>query len=532
VFGMQRAWWRRAVVLTAVLIGAVGLGWPEWQAEAFRFGLWLLAPVAALGLTWASRQAGPRGGGLVACVLGTILIADTAVMSIRPLSGQDARGFRDAFERALAGVESTGGTVIVAEDTRMDSALAAWMAGRADVWRAAQSGAVVSEALAGGRTVLAGPTARRHLLLAGVQFSDGFVIADPQPLVMSVAKEALPCATVRSDRWSMLPGVEYTGRLGIALPARAGGEMRVIVGDDLPQAVRVETSDGHMVPVAADALLSGPGTTAPPPDYWIESGTPEDSPPIVSLLHLPAHPVLATSWSVRLGRRAPRVLARLVGFGEAARGRVCAAPVGDRLWFSAPRPVEPVALDEDDVFGRGWYGLEGEGANRFRWTDTDPVLLLRSAERTDVTVELDAEPAGRISRGAPGADGTPTAADTAEGTLNAADGEQMTVTLRVNGIDMGTRPMTTGAGPYAWAVPAGVWLAGTNELWWHASHGVRPADAGAVDTRLLAMRVAGVTLRAGGAPADAAPVYGTETSSISKSRVALRGILGGLPAAP
>ena len=47
---------------------------------------------------------------------------------------------------------------------------------------------------------------------------------------------------------------------------------------------------------------------------------------------------------------------------------------------------------------------------------------------------------------------------------------------------------------HTWHVPAGVWLAGTNELWWHTSRAVRPADAGGSDTRTLALRVTGVTV--------------------------------------
>jgi len=48
---------------------------------------------------------------------------------------------------------------------------------------------------------------------------------------------------------------------------------------------------------------------------------------------------------------------------------------------------------------------------------------------------------------------------------------------------------------HTWQVPAAMWLAGTNELWWHTSRALRPADAGGSDTRILALRVTGVTVR-------------------------------------
>jgi hypothetical protein len=54
--------------------------------------------------------------------------------------------------------------------------------------------------------------------------------------------------------------------------------------------------------------------------------------------------------------------------------------------------------------------------------------------------------------------------------------------------------MKEGPADFAWRVPAGVWLAGTNELWWHTSRTVRPADAGGNDTRALAMRVTAITV--------------------------------------
>jgi hypothetical protein len=367
---------------------------------------------------------------------------------------------------------------------------------------------MASAAFGEGRTVLAGPVGRTHLELAGFAFERRFTITEPAPFVMSAAVSVLRCAPVRSDRWSQLPGLEYTGRLGIELPAAIGGEMQLIVGDTLPLRVRVESADGGEVPTVAESLLSGPGVAAPPPDYWFDGGLPEDSPHVIRRLHLPMHPTRASLVAVHLGRRAPRVIARLSGAADEARGRICAAPLGRETLFTA-KDTERIALDDPHVFGTGWYGLEHRGGAAFRWADADAVLLLPSAQRTSVEVSLDADtdtesrPAdgtGSVTRAADAAAGNTRAhgagrPDERGGTMSGAratGADAITLTLRVNGIDVGTRQMSAREQRYTWSVPAGVWLAGTNELWWHTSRAVRPADTGGTDTRTLALRVKGI----------------------------------------
>lgn len=500
--GIER-WWRRAVTLSAVLMAAVMAGWPEWQAEVLSFGAWALTPLAAVGLTWLSQQVAREGlAGLAAMAIGTVLVAETIALGARPLMGRDARGFRDALERALDAVLD-GPVVIVAEDTRLDSAVTAWAAHRQDTRRTVPQGRVVSAAFGEGRTVLAGPVGRRQLELAGFVFERRFTIADPLPFVMSAAVSAFRCTSVRSDRWSQLPGLEYTGRLGIELPAAIGGEMQIIVGDTLPLRLRVESADGGAVPTVAESLLSGPGMDAPPPDYWFDGGLPEDGPHVISRLHLPMHPTRASLVALQLGRRAPRVIARLFGVGDGARGRICAAPIGREPLLGGDTVTESISLGDAHVFGTGWYGLQREGTSMYRWADADAVALVPSTGRMDVEVALDAEGADAMraaddAGAADGADNAGAADDADErssvrrGRVQA--GEMATLTLRVNGVDVGTREMGGGTRRYRWAVPAGVWLKGTNELWWHTSRAVRPADTGGTDTRRLALRVTGIAV--------------------------------------
>ncbi len=474
LFGDLARWWRRAIALSGALVLAVGLGWSEWQAEVFRFAIWAVAPLAAVGLTWVSQQsARRRWAPVITCVLGAVLLADTVVMGARPLAGREARLFRDALEPALEARAVGRRLVLVAEDTRVDSALVSWASTEPGVMRVAQDGEAVAAAVKAGSLVLAGPVARQHMELVGLLFGDAFSIVEPAAFTVSEATATLQCATVRADRWSQLPGLEYTGRLGLQLPPRIGGEMQLIVGDALPLQLEIATPDGREIPVSTDALMAGPGSETPPADYWLDGGLPENGPPIIKRLHVTASPARTELVSVRLGRRAPRVLARLIGYDNAARGRVCAAPGGRTVLFANDRHDEPLSLENDEVFGTGWYGDEGRGAQLFRWTSTDAVVLLSSALRTDVTVTMEAEAAVGVGRG---------------------HGEAPRLTLRVNGVDVGSQPMGQGRRPYKWNVPAGVWLAGTNELWWHTSRAVRPADMGGTDTRTLALRVSAIAV--------------------------------------
>jgi hypothetical protein len=465
-FGALGRWWRRTVLLSGALALTAGMVWSEWQAEVFRFSSWTLAPLAAVGLTFVAAQG--RRPLAITLVLGGVALTETIVNGSRALDTLDARGFRDGFSDALESRARSGPVLVVAEDTRLDSALVPWIADRTPhVLRAPQDGAVVARAHEQGRLVLAGPVARHHLELAGVTFRDGVTVRAPIPFQMSELDGTLGCATVRTDRWSQLPGVEYTGRLGIELPGRLGAELQLVIGDALALPVRASTPEGRPVPLRLDPLMSGPGAAAPPPDYWMDGSVPEDAPPWMRRVHLGADPLRSSTVSLELGRRAPRVLARLAGYDDDARARVCAAPLGvERLRQAG---TEALSLAEEALFGTGWYGLEGRAPDHFRWADSDAVMLVRSAARAEVVVGLQAAPA-------------------------AAPAPEITVGLRVNGIELDSRVMREGRTDYAWRVPAGVWLAGTNELWWHTSRAVRPADTGGPDKRSLALRVTGITV--------------------------------------
>ena len=207
-FGALGRWWRRTVLLSAALALTAGMVWSEWQAEVFRFSFWTLAPLAAVGLTFVAAP-GPRPLAIT-LVLSGVALTETIVNGSRALDTLGARDFRDGFSAALEARARSGPVLVVAEDTRLDSALVPWIRGpaarmccahfqEARQWRARTEQ---------GRLVLAGPVARRHLELAGVTFGDGETVREPIPFQMSELDGTLGCATVRTDRWSQLPGVE------------------------------------------------------------------------------------------------------------------------------------------------------------------------------------------------------------------------------------------------------------------------------------------------------------------------------------
>jgi hypothetical protein len=118
VFGDLAGWWRRAILMSGVLVLGVALGWPEWQAEISRFALWAVAPLAAVGLTWVSSQsARPAWASVITCALGAVLLAESAVVGARPLSGRGARLFRDALELELE-VRTNDGRMVRSSRTR------------------------------------------------------------------------------------------------------------------------------------------------------------------------------------------------------------------------------------------------------------------------------------------------------------------------------------------------------------------------------------------------------------------------------
>jgi hypothetical protein len=269
--------------------------------------------------------------------------------------------------------------------------------------------------------------------------------------------ESLSCVNVRGDRWNLLPGVEFTGRISVQVPAGRDSNVTLVIGDALPLTIEAETADGGPLPIATTAVPA----TAAPVDFWMEYGSPWLAPRHILQGTLAARDDRAQSVIVNLGRRAPRVLARLAGYPDEVRGRICAAAVDATPAFSAGDLFQ-IGPGDAPYFASGWYGLETQPSlGRVRWMTDHGALLVPSSRDGAIRVRLHA--------------------------MSAAAGEDdvTMVMLRVNDV-FATAPvaMVAGAATYEWMVPAVAWVAGTNELLLSVSH---TSPAGDRDPRALGL---------------------------------------------
>jgi hypothetical protein len=319
--------------------------------------------------------------------------------------------------------------------------------------------------------VLAGPTARRHLSLSGLEFTAAREVVTPSAqFSWSRLDRRLHCATLHQDRWSHLPGLEFTGRLGLELPAGEGGALHLIVGDALPVSVDAEDPNGAPLVLASQALDARVSFSELPPDYWLDGGDPRLAPAHVLRASIPAMPQVPRHLAVRLGRRSPRVLARLSGYSHGKLGRVCAAaPEQNPIWHASTAPVR-LPLDLNAYFGTGWYGVERFGVEPFRWTGADGVILIPSSRRVAVRVAVRVRAAAEPD----------------------ADGPRLV--LHVNNIPLEAHRIRPGLDAYSWDVRRQQWVLGVNELRFHVTRTVRPSDRGGDDRRVLGLAVHGVML--------------------------------------
>lgn len=194
----------------------------------------------------------------------------------------------------------------------------------------------------------------------------------------------LSCAEVRADRWSLLPGVEYTGRLAVELAPRPGGAMTLLIGDRVAPDVEIEQRRGAPLPLQTTPVVP---LTQAPPDYWLEFGSPWSAPPHVLLATIEALPAERRTAVLNLGRRAPRVLARLKGYGDEARGRVCAAAIEAPVAFVRHRELVISAADEA-YFASGWLEERGPRRAPSRALHDRAIVLVPSARTGNVRVRL------------------------------------------------------------------------------------------------------------------------------------------------
>jgi hypothetical protein len=429
---------------------------PGWRPELVRAGYWSLWPLAAAGLAWMTSLAPPPRQRLALIGVGGVLVAGGALASVRYLEEDEARTFAAALHDALESATDGRAATLVTEDTRVDTAVVAW--GSSAGWeRVRRVPALIDAARGRDRLLLAGPAASSALELWGFQFAPFVGVARPVPFAVSAVTGRLHCLSV-ANPWRELPGVEYTARLGLHVP-RGTGTLEVVVVAPPPLNAAMTRPDRR--PLGRQSAL--PMTlTELPPVLWPGDGRLPDPDWVGSRFELPARDDVAQSATMTLGRRAPLVAVRFTEPADRVGvATVCAAPF-DR----EPSAIAAgVPLDDDLYFPGGWHAAERAGNGLFRWTARRAVTLLPSSAAGPVTLILSGRPAA-----------PPASAPV-----------RLTVTL--NGWSAGIRDLDAGDREYRWEVPAGVWVAGTNELMLETSVTARPADAGSSDARELGLAV-------------------------------------------
>jgi hypothetical protein len=247
----------------------------------------------------------------------------------------------------------------------------------------------------------------------------------------TLTRDPSGCAGVRSTVWHPLSGVEYTGRLRISLPAQFGGAIVLFVGDSIPLDIEAETDEGAPVLMSRERLTAGPGVHVPP-DFWLDDHTPWDAPREITQVTIDAAGDRDRVFTLSLGRRAPRVLARLIGYPADVRLPVCAALV----------------RAGETYFATGWYGQEHDVVEGpVRWMREHGAVLVPSSHGRMTRIRARLAPA-----------------------VTAGVGDQATLGVRVNDVlDVKVGTLRAGFADYEFMVPDAAWVPGTNELLFQVS---------------------------------------------------------------
>ena len=204
----------------------------------------------------------------------------------------------------------------------------------------------------------------------------------------------LHCAVVRADRWSLLPGIEYTGRLGVEILAALGGALTLIVGDDERPTLTIASADGEERRVTQEPLLTAPSVDTPPPDYWFDGGDPARAPGHVIRAECrrirPRQRCSTSLWGAGAARARPAHALRR----RRARTHLCRPAGGTRIMVGARRAARgrSCRCPRPRCWCRDGMVCEGPAAGTaYRWTDRSAIVLVPSARRVPVRVAVDAE---------------------------------------------------------------------------------------------------------------------------------------------
>lgn len=429
----QRTSGRAAWALGAVVTSGVAVSLTAWRHELLRAVAWGVWPLAAVGLTWLIDRVSPPRRTAALAAFAIVLVGSGVLGRVRQTELVEPRAFAGALEQAVA-AEGAGLTV-VAEDPRVDTALVAWGGGA--LRRVRPVADRVEASAAAGGVVIAGPAARAALELWGLRFTAGPSVWTPVPFGYGRVARGFHCVEV-GRRWSELPGLDFTGRLGAHLPAGAGSLEVVVVGPDLG-GVRVTTADGRprgtVVGVAVRDLAELP------PVLWPGDGRLPDAGTRVTRAIVPEVADAAVDVAIALGARAPLVAARI---GDGGSATICAAPLPRPDPFERLAAGNPwrVPLDDEAFAGAGWQPLARGRTSDARTADRRGVILIPSSGARTVTV----------------------AAEVALDDASRGTAQSVALTLAVNGSAVARREVGVNGAVLQATVPSTLWIDGTNEI--------------------------------------------------------------------
>ena len=287
-----------------------------------------------------------------------------------------------------------------------------------------------------------------------------------------------PCVVLQVGEWVDVGTATLSGGVGGWVPA-PGDQMTLYATTRRDQPVLVwpdvsesEAADGHAdagtryrLASAEDraALQRQLGRDRPPQGVdWLTGATGA----VVQRVHVARPGAL----SIELGEAPAQAYARYESVEPGRAGlELCGTVSGEPRFTNGGPTVSTVELARLDTIGWGWHDLEGAGRGEFRWSDgPEGGLLLQIARRGQISVEIEA---------------SSIVAD--------LGGDDVTLTLLVNGEELTALPMSSGSRAYQWLVPADRWTLGMNRLGLRVSSAVSPAALGQSDDQ----RSLGLALR-------------------------------------
>jgi hypothetical protein len=158
--------------------------------------------------------------------------------------------------------------------------------------------------------------------------------------------------------------------------------------------------------------------------------------------------------------------------GASSSIELCPGSLAGHRLFDGELQREDLPLDDRELFGSGWHGLERILPKAFRWsTRQDAVVLVPLARAGAVRLSIEAWPAAVATETGP------------------------RLTPIVNGTALPGQVMQARPRDYSWSVPAALWKVGANEVILSISRVVNPAAEGiGDDTRTLGVAVSRVRL--------------------------------------